>query len=136
MFHKIIFHYFRNCLLNLYQNASKSAKDTILPPKPKKPESPFLLYVKHVKPRFLEETPNMKYAQILKSASSKWAELDLTNRKYFINQYYKNREVYIDKLKEYYNSITDEQKQLWEGKEKEYKRNNNEVNNKRVIVLH
>lgn len=124
----------------MYQNASKSAlrqlKDTTLPPKPKKPEPPFLLYVKHAKARFLEETPDMKYAQILKSASREWTELDLTKKEYFLNQYYKNREIYMNELKEYYNSFTDEQKKLWIGKEKEYKRNNSDVDNKRVIVLH
>lgn len=140
MFHKRIFYYFRNCLLNLYQTASKSAlnqlKDTILPPKPKKPQAPFLLYVKRVKPRFLKETPNMRYAQILKRASKEWAELDLTEKEYFTDQYNKNLEAYKNELKEYDDSITDEQRQLWEKKKKEYERNNSDISNKRVIVLH
>lgn len=138
MFHKTIFHYFRNCSLNLYQNASRSAlnrlRDTILPPKPKKPEAPFLLYVKHVKSRFLKETPDMKYSMMLKRASKEWAELDLTEKEFFIGQYNKNFGVYKNELKEYNDSITDEQRQLWKKKKKEYERNNSD--NKRVIVLH
>lgn len=140
MFHKTIFHYFRNCLLTLYQNASKSAlnqlKDTILPPKPKKPEAPFLLYVKHVKSRFLKETPDMRYSLILKRASKEWAELDLTEKECFMHQYSKKFEVYKNELKEYNDSITDEQRQLWKEKKKEYVQNNSHIDNKRVIVLH
>ncbi|XP_033304836.1 transcription factor A, mitochondrial-like isoform X2 [Bombus bifarius] len=118
----------RNCLLNLYQNASKSTlnrlKDTILPPKPKKPEPPFLLYVKHVKPKFLKETPDMRYSLILKRASKEWAELDFTKKECFIDQYHTNFEVYKNELKEYNDSLTDEQRQLWKKKKKEYEKNN------------
>ncbi|XP_033175403.1 transcription factor A, mitochondrial [Bombus impatiens] len=120
----------RNCLLNLYQNASKSTlnqlKDTILPPKPKKPESPFLLYVKHIKSRFLKETPNMKYSMMLKRASKEWTELDFTEKECFIDQYNTNFEVYKNELKEYNDSITDEQRQLWKKKKKEYEKKNND----------
>lgn len=139
MFHKTIFHYFRNCLLNLYQNASKSTldrlKDTILPPKPKKPEPPFLLYVKHVKLKFLKETPDMRYSLILKRASKEWAELDFTEKEYFIDQYHTNFEVYKNELKEYNDSLTYEQRQLWKEKKKEYEKNNSDVGNKQVTVL-
>ncbi|XP_033304835.1 transcription factor A, mitochondrial-like isoform X1 [Bombus bifarius] len=125
----------RNCLLNLYQNASKSTlnrlKDTILPPKPKKPEPPFLLYVKHVKPKFLKETPDMRYSLILKRASKEWAELDFTKKECFIDQYHTNFEVYKNELKEYNDSLTDEQRQLWKKKKKEYEKNNSNVGNKR-----
>lgn len=129
----------RNCLLNLYQNASKSAlkqlKETILPLKPKKPEAPFLLYVKHVRSRFNEETPLIRYAEVLKRASREWAELNFTEKEYFINQYNKNREEYMNKLQEYNNSITDEQRQLWKKKKKEYIRNNSEIDKRKYEVL-
>ena len=140
MFHKTIFHYFRNCLLNLYQNSSRSAlrqlKDTVLPPKPKRPEGPFFLYVKHIKLKFLEETPDISQVQLLKRASRQWAELDLAEKEYFMNQYHKNREIYMNELKEYNNSITNEQRELWEKKKKEYLQNNSSLSNKRVIVFH
>ncbi|XP_060812706.1 transcription factor A, mitochondrial [Bombus pascuorum] len=129
----------RNCLLNLYQNASKSAlsqlKETILPPKPKKPEAAFFVYVRHVKSKLAEETPNIKYTEILKRASKKWAELNHTEKQYYVNVYVKNYEAYMNKLKEYNNSITDEQKKLWNKKKKEYKRNNSEIYTKRKYAL-
>lgn len=77
----------------------------------------------------------MKYTQLLKTASKEWAELDSTKKEYFLNQYYTNREVYMNKLKEYYNSITDEQRQLWKEKKNEYIRNNSEINNKRKYEM-
>ncbi|XP_003394113.1 transcription factor A, mitochondrial [Bombus terrestris] len=129
----------RNCLLNLYQNSSRSAlrqlKDTVLPPKPKRPEGPFFLYVKHIKLKFLEETPDISQVQLLKRASRQWAELDLAEKEYFMNQYHKNREIYMNELKEYNNSITNEQRELWEKKKKEYLQNNSSLSNKRKYEM-
>ncbi|XP_071856463.1 mitochondrial transcription factor A isoform X2 [Bombus fervidus] len=118
----------RNYLLNLYQNASKNTlnqlKETILPPKPKKPESVFFLYVRDNRSKFVEEIPNIRYTQLLKRASQEWAKLNHTEKQRYVNIYDSNYEVYMNKIKEYNNSITDEQKKLWEEKKKEYKKNN------------
>lgn len=124
----------RNCLLNVSQNASKNVlkyiKETILPSKPKKPISPFLLYVKDISFKIKEEEPGTKYSEILKKASKGWAELNPIEKENFTKQYIKNYEIYTKELKEYNNSLTNEQKQLWEEKKKEYEKSNKEINNK------
>lgn len=98
----------------------KRLKETIFPSKPKKPEAPFLMYVRQVKPRFAEESPDMKYSEVLQRASSEWAKLDFTKKENFVNEYNKSFKIYTEKLREYENSLTEEQKQLWEQKKKEY----------------
>ncbi|XP_031772203.1 high mobility group B protein 13 [Apis florea] len=112
----------RNCLLNFYQNASKNVlkyiNETILPSKPKKPISPFLLYVKDIKFKIEQEESNIKYSEILKKASKGWAELDPIEKENFRKQYVKNYEIYTKELKKYNNSLTNEQKELSEKKKK------------------
>ncbi|KAG6801873.1 transcription factor A, mitochondrial [Apis mellifera caucasica] len=124
----------RNCLLNFYQNISKGVlkyiKETIIPSKPKKPISPFLLYVKDISLKIKQEKPDTKYSEILKKASRGWAELNPVEKENFTKEYIKNYEIYTKQLKEYNNSITDEQKQLWEEKKKEYENSNKKINSK------
>lgn len=136
---KWIFHCFRNCLLNFYQNISKGVlkyiKETIIPSKPKKPISPFLLYVKDISLKIKQEKPDTKYSEILKKASRGWAELNPVEKENFTKEYIKNYEIYTKQLKEYNNSITDEQKQLWEEKKKEYENSNKKINSKQVLIM-
>lgn len=105
------------------------------PPKPKRPVSPFVLYVKQVQNHFTEEEPNIRYSEILKKASKRWAVLDPVEKEHFQKQYNENYEAYTKELQEYNNSITEEQKQLWEEKKKECKQTDTGINNKRVLVL-
>ncbi|CAK9812987.1 Transcription factor A, mitochondrial [Anthophora quadrimaculata] len=126
--------YTRSCSLNFYQNMSKNAlksiKETVFPPRPKKPEACFLLYIRSVKSKFIEENPHIKYTDIIKRASKEWAELDPIEKQSYQMQYSKNYETYMQQLKEYNDSITSEQKQLWEEKLNEYKQSNKHANNK------
>ncbi|CAK9810516.1 Transcription factor A, mitochondrial [Anthophora plagiata] len=126
--------YTRSCSLNFHQNISKntlkSIKETVFPPRPKKPEACFLLYIKSVKSKFIQENPHIKYCDIIKRASKEWAELDPIEKQSYQMQYSKNYEIYMQQLKEYNDSITSEQKQLWEEKLNEYKQNNKLINNK------
>lgn len=78
----------------------------------------------------------MKYSMMLKRASKEWTELDFTEKECFIDQYNTNFEVYKNELKEYNDSITDEQRQLWKKKKKEYEKKNNDVGNRLITVLH
>lgn len=126
-------------MTSLYQNASKDAlksiRECILPPKPKRPQGTFLLYTKHVRPKFIQEQPGMKPVEVIKKASREWAELDPSEKEHFQKEYNDNYKMYIEQLKEYNNSITDEQKRLLEEKQKEYKQSNIQVDSKKVFVL-
>ncbi|CAL7948059.1 unnamed protein product [Xylocopa violacea] len=121
-------------LLSFCQNASKSTlksiNETIFPLKPKKPESAFLLYLKHIRLKLTKENFRASQSQIMKIAGKEWEALDPIEKENFQRQYHTNYEIYLKELEEYNNSITDEQKQLWKEKKKEYMKNNNVANNK------
>ncbi|XP_029049903.1 transcription factor A, mitochondrial-like [Osmia bicornis bicornis] len=106
----------RNNLLNVYQSAPRNAfkylHDSAFPPKPKKPQSAFFLYLNHVRSKFMQENPNLRAPEIVKKASEKWAELDPLEKEDFRKQYSQNYEMYVQELKAYNDSLTDEQKQL------------------------
>ncbi|KAF3422826.1 hypothetical protein E2986_09658 [Frieseomelitta varia] len=118
----------RSHLLSFHQNISKHMlkrlKETIFPLRPKKPVPPFLMYIRQVKPRFAEESPGIKYTEILQRAASEWSKLDVAEKENFVNEYNKSYKIYMEKLREYKNSLTEEQKQLWEQKKKEYEQVN------------
>lgn len=111
-----MFHCFRSYLLNVYQNAPRNAlkylHESAFPPKPKKPQTAFLLYLNHVRSKFIQENPSIRAPEIVKKASEKWAELDPMEKEDFRKQYNQNYEVYVQELKAYNDSLTDEQKQL------------------------
>lgn len=110
----------RSYLLSFHQNASKTTlkalKESIFPPKPKKPETAFLLFLKQVRPKYLGENPHMKSAEVVKKASQDWAKLNPFEKETFQKEYVKKYELYTEELREYNNSISDEQKQQWEEK--------------------
>ncbi|XP_017883939.1 transcription factor A, mitochondrial-like [Ceratina calcarata] len=122
----------RNCSLNLYQSASKntlkSIKESIFPLKPKRPLSPFLLFIKEARIKFLKQDPSLKQTEIVKKASKEWAELDPSEKESFQQIYDKNYELYAQQLKQYNNSITDEQKQLWEEKKQQFSKKLKDLN--------
>ncbi|KOC65926.1 FACT complex subunit SSRP1, partial [Habropoda laboriosa] len=74
--------------------------ETIFPPKPKRPEASFFLYIKYVKPKLTVENPHIKYSDVIKRASKEWAELDPVEKQRYQMQYSKNYEIYIQQLKE------------------------------------
>ncbi|XP_043521752.1 transcription factor A, mitochondrial-like [Frieseomelitta varia] len=125
----------RSHLLSFHQNISKHMlkrlKETIFPLRPKKPVPPFLMYIRQVKPRFAEESPGIKYTEILQRAASEWSKLDVAEKENFVNEYNKSYKIYMEKLREYKNSLTEEQKQLWEQKKKEYE----QVNSKKKYEI-
>lgn len=125
----------RNCSINFYQNASKnvlkSIKENIFPPKPRKPQTAFLLYLKEARSKFAKEDPSLKQTEIVRKASKKWAELDPIEKERYQKEYNENYETYIQELQQYNNSITAEQKQLWEEKKKEHSKNMKDLDLKR-----
>jgi len=81
-----------------------------LPPKPKKPPNVFLLYYTSVKNKLREEHPHCTQRELLKKASEKWAQADSTIKQNLQKQYLEQTSMYKQKLMDYENSLTDEQK--------------------------
>ncbi|XP_031848433.2 mitochondrial transcription factor A [Nomia melanderi] len=110
------FLYTRSCTLKLSQylatNATTDSNQVTLPLKPKKPLSSFLLYVRHIRPALIKSNPNIKVTEVVKEASKKWAEMEPTYKLNFSKQYDTNYKIYLEELKRYVDSITEEQKSL------------------------
>ncbi|XP_071628252.1 transcription factor A, mitochondrial isoform X1 [Temnothorax longispinosus] len=103
-----------------------------LPLKPKKPPNVFLLYYNAVRNELQKEYPDYKSKELMKKASEKWAEIDPTKKQDFQKQYFDQSSVYKQKLKDYENSLTDEQKMeiVQELLKKGYALNKGEVKQK------
>lgn len=69
----------------------------------------------------------------MKKASKGWAELNPIEKENFRKQYIKNYEIYTKELKEYNNSLTNEQKELSGKKKKEYEQY--KETNKQVLIM-
>lgn len=78
------------------------------------------MYIKESRPKFLKQDPSLKQTEIVRKASKAWAELDPVEKESFQMEYNKNHEAYVQEMERYNNSITDEQRQLWEEKKKEH----------------
>ncbi|XP_011862122.1 PREDICTED: transcription factor A, mitochondrial isoform X2 [Vollenhovia emeryi] len=81
-----------------------------LPLKPKKPLNVFLLYYNSIRSKLQEEYPQSKSTELVKKASEKWAQIDPMLKQNLQKQYLEQTSVYKQKLMDYENSLTDEQK--------------------------
>ncbi|XP_018403889.1 PREDICTED: transcription factor A, mitochondrial isoform X1 [Cyphomyrmex costatus] len=84
-------------------------KDSI-PPKPKKPPSVFLLYYNSIRNKLQKEYPHCKPKELSKIVSEKWAQIDPTEKQNLQKQFREQTSIYKQKLMDYENSLTNEQK--------------------------
>ncbi|KZC07841.1 PREDICTED: transcription factor A, mitochondrial-like [Dufourea novaeangliae] len=112
----------RSCLGKFYQNALKyTTKENELPPKPKRPVSCFIMYLNSVRSKLKEENPDLKAIHLAQKASQAWAQLNPNYKEHLRNEYIQNYETYVVKVKEYENSLTEEQKKLLKESKTRYK---------------
>lgn len=81
-----------------------------LPPKPKKPLTPFFRYIKQVRPTVLAENPNLKVTDVIKTISKKWETVDPALKQKFQEEYQREKMVYVEIRAKYDSQITDEQR--------------------------
>jgi len=86
----------------------------ILPPKPKKPLTPFLQYLMSIRSKLEKEYPNYSYQDIIKKASEQWTRVDSMTKQNMQKQFADQHSIYKQKLIDYKNSITNDQKMLIE----------------------
>ncbi|XP_018378487.1 PREDICTED: ARS-binding factor 2, mitochondrial [Trachymyrmex cornetzi] len=84
-------------------------KDSI-PPKPKKPPNIFILYYNSVRNELQKEYPHCKLTELSKIASEKWTQIDPTIKQNLQKQFREQFSIYKQKLMDYENSLTNEQK--------------------------
>lgn len=105
----------RCCLLkfpqNIRGNVTKQTEEVELPEKPKKPVPTFLLYLQSIRPKLLEENPDIKVTEIIRRASKEWNNIDPTVKNDFKTRYSHSYQQYLENLKQYNESLTDKQRE-------------------------
>lgn len=90
----------------------RNVEKDILPPKPKRPLNPFIQYCLSIKNTLQKEYPNYTYSDIVKKASKQWAQVEPKVKENLRKQYMEQHLIYKQKLQDYENSITWDQKAL------------------------
>ncbi|RLU25751.1 hypothetical protein DMN91_001909 [Ooceraea biroi] len=114
----------------------RNIEKDILPPKPKKPLTPFIQYCMSTRSKLQKENPNYSYKDIVKKASEQWTELDPAIKQNLQKQFAEQHSIYKQKLMEYENSITSDQKMLVkeELRKKELAWEKNQIKQKLVAL--
>ncbi|XP_055386504.1 uncharacterized protein LOC129615367 [Condylostylus longicornis] len=81
-----------------------------LPPKPKKPLTPYFRFMKKMRDSVTAENPNAKAHEIVKILASKWENLDEINKKKLQEEYKKDQISYLETRTKYDSKVTDEQR--------------------------
>ncbi|XP_032675159.1 transcription factor A, mitochondrial [Odontomachus brunneus] len=84
----------------------------ILPPKPKKPPNPYLLYLHSVRNKLQQEHPDIKYKELIKKISEEWAKVDSTIKQEFQKQHDDEYVLYKQKLDDYNNLVLSEEQKM------------------------
>ncbi|XP_011061149.1 PREDICTED: transcription factor A, mitochondrial [Acromyrmex echinatior] len=113
-------------ILKSKQNIEKDS----IPPKPKKPPTVFVLYYNSVRNKLQKEYPHCKITELSKIASEKWAQIDPTIKQNFQKQFHEQFSIYKQKLMDYENSLTNEQKMEIKSLKKGHTLKQNEIKQK------
>jgi len=97
---------------SIVSKLKRNVEKDILPPKPKKPLNPFIQYCFSLKNTLQKENPNYTYMDIVKIASKQWAQVEPKVKEDLRKQYKEQHSIYKQKLQDYENSITYDQKML------------------------
>lgn len=81
-----------------------------IPPKPKRPLTPYFKYMVKTRPELIKEKPNLKFTEIVREMSVRWEKVDPKVKETFMLEYNKEQEVYAKQRLEYDTQLTVEQK--------------------------
>ncbi|KAK0159700.1 hypothetical protein PV327_010788 [Microctonus hyperodae] len=108
----------RNACLNYQQNAtlkSKSLEKQLgLPPKPKRPLSPFIQYTQEQRSILSEQNPNVPMTDLIKIMANNWKSVDEAEKAKMRMIYTSKMDNYTKEMMDYKQNLTDEQKKMLE----------------------
>ncbi|KAK0088706.1 hypothetical protein PV325_010974 [Microctonus aethiopoides] len=107
----------RNTRLNYQQNATFNSrtleKQLGLPPKPKRPLSPFIQYTQDQRSIILAQNPNISVTDAMKVMAKNWKSVDEAEKAKMKAIYSNKMENYTKEMMLYKLSLTDEQKNMF-----------------------
>ncbi|KAL5281567.1 TFAM family protein [Megaselia abdita] len=82
-----------------------------LPPKPKKPLTPYFRYMKDSRETVRKENPEMSIMDLTKLMSKQWETVEEKTKTRYMNDFKKDQIKYVEERAKYDSKITDEQRQ-------------------------
>ncbi|XP_069705381.1 transcription factor A, mitochondrial-like isoform X2 [Periplaneta americana] len=111
---------YRHILFNrsvpaLYQQnvgIKQSIEDKLgLPPKPKKPLTPYFRFMAQIRPNLLHKNPHTKPTDIIKLVAQEWEKTDMTLRQKLEAEYKREMVDFVSANVKYEQSLTNEQRE-------------------------
>jgi len=85
--------------------------DVKIPPRPKKPLTPYFRFLGQIRADVKNENPNLKVTEVIKLVSQRWDRLDESEKQSYISAYKNEMQSYSSILDKYKQSLTPEQKE-------------------------
>ncbi|CAL8109650.1 unnamed protein product [Orchesella dallaii] len=85
--------------------------DVKIPPRPKKPLTPYFRFLGQIRSDVKQENPNFKVTEVIKVVSQRWDGLDESSKQAYISAYKDEMKSYSLILDRYKQSLTPEQKE-------------------------
>lgn len=107
-----------------------------LPPKPKKPLTPYFRFMKEQRPKLQAANPNVSITDLVKQMSKQWEAADPSLKQRFQEEYKKDQQKYLETRTKYDAKITDEQRsQIKELKQEQIEAKERRMMRKRIKEL-
>jgi len=93
--------------------ARKTLEERVgLPPRPKKPLTPYFRFMQEMRPKILQQQPTLKATDVVRTITKQWEVADENIKNRLVEEYRKEQQVYAELRTKYDAKITDEQRAL------------------------
>ncbi|TDG50011.1 hypothetical protein AWZ03_003521 [Drosophila navojoa] len=90
---------------------SKTLEEKIgLPPRPKKPLTPYFRFMREMRPKMLAKNPSISTIEVVRQLSKSWGEVDPKLKERLQSEYKRDQELYLEKRTKYDATLTEEQR--------------------------
>ena len=123
--------------LSSSSHAAKTLEEKAgLPPKPKKPLTPYFRFMKEQRPKLQAANPNLSIVDLVKQMSKQWETADPSMKQRLQEEYKKEQQKYIETRTKYDAKITDEQRsQIKDLKQEQVEAKERRMMRKRIKEL-
>lgn len=96
---------------NYVTHTSKTIEEKLgIPPKPKKPLTPYFRFMKEIRPQISQEHPKILLPDVVRLVAKKWETVDEATKQKFSEEYKKDQIEYMERRAKYDLKLTDEQR--------------------------
>lgn len=104
----------QNTLINpksYVTHSSKTIEEKLgIPPKPKKPLTPYFRFMQEVRPKMSQENPKAALTDVVRLVAKKWETVDEGTKQKLSEEYKKDQIEYIERRAKYDLKLTDDQR--------------------------